>query len=103
MPVSLYAHGTAVIEVGKYGMNLNDAKNSFLETAKNIGLPDPKIKESKNSIVINFRSLHSKLHDLLSAVADVEDLHGDPPDSYSLKGKQDIPAGEYIKTGTYND
>lgn len=45
---------------------------------------------------------NQKLYKLLGAVANVMDLHGDPPDTYELKG-DNVPAGAYIKTGAYND
>jgi len=101
MSVSLYAVGTADIEVGKYGMNLIDANLAFSETLAKHGIVPKNVKEEKDSVVFHL-PFSDKNHDLLHDVAKVEDLHGDPPNVYILS-EQHVPHGEYIKTGSYND
>ena len=101
--VSLYAHGTAIIEVGKYGMSLEEAKASFLATCEQLGLK-PEVKEKKRGIVFDFgRKIDRRLGELLVAVADIDDLHGDPPSQYTLRDQGEVPPGKYVRTGTYND
>ena len=102
MSVSLYAHGTATIEVGKYGMTLQEAKEAFLATATKHGLDPKKVKESPTEIMVEFGWNDDGIQDLLHDVADVDDLHGDPPAVYTLKA-EDVPEGEYVRTGSYND
>ena len=102
MTISLYAIGRAEIEVGKYGMTLEEAKAAFLKTCEDLNIKPQKIKKGGNKIVI-YLPFADKNHDLLNQVADVEDLHGDPPNRYVLESEADVPQGGYVKTGTYND
>lgn len=101
MSVSLYAHGPAVIEIGKYGMSLEDAKLSFEKTCEKHGVEigSRKINPKK----IRFSLSNGDLYALINELAKVADIHGDPPDQYTLDVFVDIPEGTYVKTGVYND
>lgn len=103
MTVSLYAHGPAKIEVGKFGMSLEEAKNTFLAMCEKFNLTPTKIIQKNHTITIRLpTTLGDDKDGLLSEVANIEDLHGDPPFVYSLV-EEKIPEGEYVKTGWYND
>lgn len=101
MSISLYAHGTAQIEIGKYGGTLEQAKEKFIESCEKLNLI-PTISEAINRITFDFKFGSKNLHKFLSEMAIVEDLHGDPPDRYSLVQNY-LDPGVYIKTGSYND
>lgn len=110
MNTSLYAHGPASIEVGKYGLPLDKAKEAFLKTVEEVGLPY-EVSEKKGKIHVSLYKPKSdklkfnprKFADLLFKVARVADLHGDAPDSYTLAQDEQIPEGQYVTTGVYND
>lgn len=100
MSISLYAVGTADIEVGRYGMTLSEAKDAFLAVCKKHKCQAILLMEKKNVIRVHLKG--GDLYKLLHAVADVEDLHGDPPDTYELQNL-DVPKGKYVRAGSYND
>jgi len=105
---SLYAVGPARIEVGKYGMPLQEALDAFSLTCESHNLK-PKITRKENKIFVAFdrtkdwSEFHQDLANLLDEVANVVDLHGDAPDAYILASDRDIPENQYVKTGCYND
>lgn len=82
-------------------MTLGEAKAAFLATCAACGVVPSRIKEEPGKIyfVLPFKREN---HELLREVANVEDLRGDPPDSYILEERH-APKGEYVKTGCYND
>ncbi len=105
MAVSVYAVGTAKIEVGRYGSDdLYVAKEWFYTLCKKHKVkPQVEARYSVEGKSMNIRLKGGEgLHSLLSELADVEDLHGDPPDQYILQ-LDATPSGEYAKTGSYND
>lgn len=103
--VSLVANGTAAIEIGRYGMTLDDAKAAFLETCEKHSV---KVKnqrlDGKGRITIHLEfGNYDGLVKILYELAHVCDLHGDAPTLYKLIEITDVPPGNYIKTGSYND
>ena len=110
MTVSLYAHGAErlKIEVGRYGMSIEEAKAAFLKTCADAKVPPEKVAEKKGVVIIQLPFVTSNeegkgVHGILNAVAQVADLHGDPPMTYTLVPHVEVPDGEYVKTGWYND
>ena len=98
---------------GKFGMNLEQAKNHLLAKAKEIGLEPTSESTSKNGKSLNvcfyemFRSKNKdknpaggppwlKLHKLAQAYGVNYDTGGDPPWSYTLKVEETPPEGQYI-------
>ena len=105
MSVSLYAIGPAKIEIGQYGYSLTRAKEIFLQICENFGIDVDEEIEDLSGVkftLSNDIKLHNNLGRLLCSLANVEDLHGDPPDTYILC-ENGVPDGVYRKTGTYND
>jgi hypothetical protein len=101
MGVSLYAVGPAKIEVGRFGMEMNEAKEAFLAKCAECGVKPDSVKEQKGKVIVDL-PFKRENHALLKAVANVEDLHGDLPDRYILEDHY-APPGEYVRTGSYND
>ena len=107
MTTSVYAHGPAKIEIGKFGGPPDKAQAYVLEKAKSLNLT---WKIKGNTIVFDYvhdgmdsmYSFHSKTQQLLGQLANIEDLHGDAPCEYSFK-ENSVPEGTYVKTGVYND
>lgn len=102
MSISLYAHGPAKIEVGRYNLSLEEACEDFLQLCKkhNIKVEKKLIDNGVKFIAKN--DLDKGLYKLLSEVADVMDLHGDPPNVYSLIEEKTLKE-RYYTTGSYND
>lgn len=105
MFTSLFARGTAKIEVGRFGGTLVDARKWFDEqiTASGLDLAAVKVEEKGNVARYNLRGCKGNTGGLLNAVANVEDLHGDAPDIYYLEEGAQVESGKYTKTGSYND
>jgi len=109
--ISLYASGSANIEVGKYTMTMEEAKEAFLKVCKQFNLtPKKNVKANKivfsfspTDINITFSELRKRLINLLTEIAYFGDLHGDAPDTYMLKSGEDYLPNSYIRTGTYAD
>ena len=103
MSVSLYAIGSAKIEVGQFGTDdVNVALSLFIEICKKVGIEPIAVHTvsfGRLSVIFNFKD---DLDRVLGAVAEVVDLHGDPPDEYILEHLA-IPENEYVMTGEYND
>lgn len=103
--VSLYAVAYAKIEVGRYGMSLRKAKESFLEAVARNGCVVRQVQETKSAVRISLAEGREGMRanrKLLGEVADVLDLKGDAPSEYVLVTASAIE-GEYIKTGMYAD
>lgn len=104
MSISLYAmNDTLPIEVGRYGMSLEAAKNAFLDVCKRFGADIERIEceDIGRSINIRLPSNDKINKNILHKVAFVEDIHGDPPTAYTLTANEDIPDREYVMTGSY--
>ena len=107
MITSLYAHGAAIIEIGQYGMGLVNALATFVATCNDIGITAYKVQKPNDDqvrVVFSCDTIKNRelLIKLIYKVAEVIDMHGDPPDTYTLKAMCEAP-GQYTKTGTYND
>jgi hypothetical protein len=100
MSVSLYAEGQSDIEVGRYGMTLEEARNAFLKVVKETG-NEVEGEIGRGNFRLEFN--YEKNRKLLYKLANVNDLHGDAPTDYRLREITDVPAGEYVRTGTYSD
>jgi hypothetical protein len=103
MSISLYAECMSTIEVGRYGLSLQQAKDKFLEVVEKTGNLVKSIKEQEDNITITLKWDHMKNIKLLYAIAIVNELHADAPDIYYLRANVEVPSGEYIKTGVYSD
>lgn len=101
MSVSLYALGSAKIEIGRYGMSLNDAYDNFLKTAEECGAIIEKVSIDTKTIKIKL-DWDGDNNKLLHKLAFVQDLHGDPPYRYTLE-EETVHIGQYVQTGCYND
>lgn len=107
MVSKIYAIGTAKIEVGVYGGSPDETKGFIMSILNKNGLIGESSIKEDGSIRITIPGLErvnrEALVDVLYILANVEDLHGDAPDTYIITPSCDIPEGEYVKTGSYND
>ena len=100
MVTSLYAIGPSKIEVGKYRMELPMAIETFRKQCESVGC---KLEIGQYGAAA-IADITGDTLALLQAVANIRDLHGDPPDRYLLVGETDLEwDAEYVKTGRYND
>ncbi len=105
--ISLYAVGTAKIEIGKYTMSLEEAKDAFLAVCEKHDLtPSESVKKKEGvpvKIEFEFEFRSEQLSALLGELANIEDMHGDPPNQYILIPDTGFAPNTYTKTGSYND
>lgn len=87
-------------------MNIDQALAKFTEVCQKCDIKSEDIvvrDRLPQDIQISFKKVDRRaLAKLLHEVADVVDLHGDPPDIYTLVASEDWSIG-YKKTGLYND
>lgn len=101
--ISVYAHGPAQIEVGKFNGSLPQAIAWFHTQVEKFDL---KVDVTTDGTTARFSI---KGHDfgawakLLHEVANVSDLRGDAPDVYYLYDDCVLVYEGYTKTGVYSD
>ena len=100
MVTSVYAHGSASIEVGKFGGSPEAARAWFAGVCEANGATATSRTQRDGVLVAD---VDDDTMNVLVAVARIADLHGDPPDIYTFESDADVADGEYIKTGSYND
>ncbi len=107
MSVSLYTQGSALIELGKYGMTLEEAKKQFLETAEKHGCKNFIMKEEKvgnlgNCVTFRFERITADANDplwnLLHELGHSSGWCEYPPVIYILK-LNEVPQGQYVRSG----
>ncbi len=102
MSVSLYANGKTLVELGRYGMTLQEAKKHFQETAEKCGCTKFSVQKEKTEIVFRFQRTSSDAKDplwtLLHKFGKSSGWCEYPPVTYVLKSYE-VPEGKYIPTG----
>lgn len=78
-------------------MPLEDAKNTFLMICRDFGVVPEVTERAAVTFTLPFSEAN---YDILRAVANVEDIKGDPPNVYVLREVVTPPEGYYGKTGS---
>ena len=105
--VALYACSDfSKVEIGKYGMPLEEAKKHFLTKVEKNGLMPWKVDETNDKVSVKFQlgdgSTCEKLENLITDFAKVSILHRMPPTKYFLVKEQLVNSGEYLQTNCYS-
>jgi len=104
--VALYACGCfSKVEIGRFGMSLEEAKKKFLNFVEKKELSLWKIEETDDKITVRFQidnnETHQKLENLITGLAKATTLHGKPPTKYYLIKESSVSSGEYLPTNSY--
>lgn len=108
MCVTLYAHGPVKLQVGKYGMLLNEARESFVNECNKLDLEFDcehlylgylfKIRKSEQH---SWKEYTTRLESLIHALSYVDDHRAKPPSVYEMN-QEIVPDNDYIKVGVYD-
>jgi hypothetical protein len=102
--ISLYATGTATIEVGKFNGTMAEAREWFEAILAEVGATPKGIDAAPDEGAVYYSLPFQEVnYKLLERVATIEDLHGDPPMEYALVSHSEHSEKGYVRTGSYND